>query len=97
MEHTIALTLWKLTDKAQLERFLGKNINKQIDMGEISYRINSGFMENGTNVPHIHLINNDTGELQYVKLSLIDPDYSNYSAIGQASRLDLIAELGIDI
>ena len=95
MEHSITWALWKATDKAQLERFTGNNINKDIHIGELSYRINSGFMDGDT--PSIELISNDTGQVFYVKLSLIDPDYSNYSALDRASRLDLISDLGIEI
>ena len=95
MEHTITLALWKATNKAQLERFTGNNINKDIHMRELSYRINSGFMDG--DIPSIKLIRNDTGQVFYVRLGLIDPDYSNYYALDRASRLDLISDLGIEI
>ena len=95
MEITITLALWEATDKAQLERFMEQNLNKEIHIGELSYKINAGFMDKST--PSIALIKNDTGQVFYVKLSLIDPDYSNYSALDRASRLDLISDLGIEI
>jgi len=95
MEHSITLALWKATDKAQLERFMKQNLNKDIHIGELTYRINSGFMDGDT--PSIELNRNDTGQVFYVKLPLIDQGYSNYSALDRASRLDLISDLGIEI
>ena len=95
MEKSITMALWEATDKAQLENFMGQNLNKEIHIGEISYRINTGFMDEST--PSIELINNHSGQVFYVRLSLIDPGYNNYSALDQASRLDLIADLKVKV
>ena len=97
MEHTITLALWKATDKAQLEKFMDKNKNRDIHIGELTYRINQGFLDEETESPTIELVGNPSRICQWVGLGLIDPDYRNYSALGQEGRLDLIKDLGIKI
>ena len=97
MEITITLALWKATDKAQLERFMDKNKNRDIHIGELTYRITQGFLEEPNDLPMVELVAIPSRTCYWVRLGLIDPDYSNYSALDRASRLDLISDLGIEI
>jgi len=97
MEESIKTALWKATERAQLERFLIQYKDKDIQMGELTYRISNGFIEKQNGMAEVELIQRSTGRCFDVRLGLIDINYNSYTALGQASRLDMIWDLGIMI
>jgi len=97
MGQSITTALWKATERAQLQRFLYKNEGKDIHLGELTYTISQGFIEEPNDMAKVELVQKSTGTCFWVRLGLIDPEYNNYSALDQASRLDLVSELAIEI
>jgi len=85
---------WKKCDKAQLKNFISLNKNEEISINNIIYKVDSGFMDEN-DVPKIALIRKKTGDLQYVPLALIDENYTNYSALGDEGKKELMKKLNL--
>lgn len=91
------LNLWALSDKAQYNNFLNKHHQQEIMVGFNRYRIgDNGYIDEKTNVPYVELVNVRTSSVHWVMLSLIDSEYTNFSAIVDEEKKDLLEHLGIN-